>query len=84
MSGLKKTKMGIVLSNKMDKTIVVSVARQVRHPLYKKYFTKRSKFKAHDEANQCQIGDKVEIKETKPISRDKNWVVTRILEKAVL
>lgn len=84
MAGLKKTKVAEVLSNKMEKTVVVVVNRKVKHPLYEKYFSKRNKFKAHDPKNECQVGDKVLIKECPPISREKRWVVTQILEKAVV
>lgn len=84
MAGLKKTKVAEVLSNKMEKTVVVVVNRKVKHPLYEKYFSKRNKFKAHDPKNECQVGDKVLIKECSPISREKRWVVTQILEKAVV
>jgi len=73
-----------VLSNKMDKTVVVSVDRQVKHPMFKKYYTKRNKFKAHDAKNECGIGDRVLIAECRPISREKCWTVTHILEKAVV
>ena len=66
---------GTVVSNKMDKTVVVAVQRLVEHPLYRKKYTVTTKFKAHDEDNRCQIGDLVEITETRPISRDKRWIV---------
>ena len=79
---LRKTRVGIVVSDKMDKTIVVAVVRKVKHPLYKKYITRTKKFKAHDELNQCGIGDKVEIVETRPISKDKCWRLAEIIEKA--
>lgn len=84
MPGIKKTRIGTVLSNKMDKTVVVSVDRQVKHPMFKKYYTKRNKFKAHDAKNECGIGDRVLVAECRPISREKCWTVTRILEKAVV
>ena len=74
---------GTIVSNKMDKTVVVLVERLVKHSLYQKYIRRRSKFAAHDEANTCNIGDKVCITESKPISRTKKWRVTEIVEKAV-
>ncbi len=79
---LRKTRIGTVVSDKMDKTIVVAVVRKVKHPLYKKYITRTKKFKAHDELNQCGIGDKVKIVETRPISKDKCWRLVEIIEKA--
>ncbi|HBF13586.1 MAG TPA: 30S ribosomal protein S17 [Deltaproteobacteria bacterium] len=80
---LKKELMGKVVSNKMSKTVVVETSRQVRHPSFKKYYTKRKKFKAHDEKNECQIGDTVLVRECRPLSREKCWTVTKIVEKAV-
>ena len=79
---LRKTRVGIVSSNKMDKTIVVSILDSVKHPLYKKVIKSTVKFKAHDEENVCNIGDKVEIMETRPLSKDKRWRLVRIIEKA--
>ena len=79
---LRKTRVGIVSSDKMDKTIVVSIKDSVKHPLYKKVIKRTVKFKAHDENNECGIGDKVEIMETRPLSRDKRWRLLRIIEKA--
>lgn len=79
---LRKTRIGVVISDKMDKTIVVAVVRKVQHPLYKKFVTKTSKFKVHDEQNECGIGDMVEIIETRPISKDKRWRLNAIVEKA--
>ena len=79
---LRKTRVGIVSSNKMDKTIVVSILDSVKHPLYKKVIKRTIKFKAHDEENVCNIGDKVEIMETRPLSKDKRWRLVRIIEKA--
>ena len=79
---LRKTRVGIVSSDKMDKTIVVSIEDSVKHPLYKKVIKRTVKFKAHDENNECGIGDKVEIMETRPLSRDKRWRLVRIIEKA--
>lgn len=78
----RKTREGTVVSNKMDKTAVVSVVTKVKHPLYKKTIKKTKKFKIHDENNECQIGDFVEIAETRPISKDKCWRLVRIIEKA--
>ena len=79
---LRKTTVGVVVSDKMDKTVVVAVADRVRHPLYKKIVKRTVKFKAHDENNACGIGDKVEIMECRPLSKDKNWRVVNIIEKA--
>lgn len=77
----RKTRQGEVVSNKMDKTIVVAVCSKVKHPLYKKTINQTTKFKAHDEKNECDIGDIVEIAETRPLSRDKRWRLVRIIEK---
>jgi small subunit ribosomal protein S17 len=82
MSGQKKTFVGRVVSDKMDKTVVVRVDRLHRHRLYKKVIKETKKYKAHDEENACSIGDVVRIAESRPISRDKRWVVQEILEKA--
>ncbi len=79
---LRKTRTGKVVSNKMDKTVVVAIADNVRHPLYKKIIKRTIKLKAHDENNACSIGDKVQIMETRPLSKDKRWRVTEIIEKA--
>ena len=79
---LRKTRVGIVVSDKMDKTIVVAIEDSVKHPLYGKVVKRTVKFKAHDEENQCGIGDRVEIMETRPLSRDKRWRLVRIVEKA--
>ena len=79
---LRKTRVGTVVSNKMDKTIVVAVKDSVQHPLYKKILKRTVKFKAHDEQNECNIGDRVMIMETRPISKDKNWRLVKIIEKA--
>ncbi len=81
--GNRKTLTGIVVSDKMDKTVVVRVERLVRHPIYHKTVKRRKKFKAHDEANQCGVGDKVVIIESRPLSRDKRWRVKEILAKAL-
>lgn len=80
--GKRKTLVGVVTSDKMDKTVIVSVNRLVLHPVYKKYIRKRKKVKAHDEKNQCHIGDKVLLMETRPLSKEKRWRVKEILEKA--
>ena len=79
---LRKTRVGMVVSDKMDKTIVVAIKDNVRHPLYKKIIKRTIKLKAHDENNSCGIGDKVEIMETRPLSKDKRWRVAEIIEKA--
>jgi small subunit ribosomal protein S17 len=80
--GYRKTRTGVVVSDKMDKTVVVSIPTKVRHPLYGKMVNRTRKFKAHDEENQCGIGDTVRIMETRPISKDKRWRVVEIIEKA--
>ena len=79
---LRKSRTGKVVSDKMDKTVVVAVIDNVRHPLYKKIVKRTVKFKAHDEQNACGIGDTVMIMETRPISKDKRWRVVEIIEKA--
>ena len=79
---MRKTKIGTVVSDKMDKTIVVAIRDRVPHPLYKKIVKRTVKFKAHDENNECGIGDRVEIMETRKLSKDKNWRLVRIVEKA--
>jgi small subunit ribosomal protein S17 len=79
---LRKTRVGIVSSDKMDKTIVVSVTEHVKHPLYKKIIKRTYKLKAHDEENACGVGDKVKVMETRPLSRDKRWRLVEIVEKA--
>jgi len=81
--GNKKLRVGIVVSDKMDKTVVVKVDQLIKHPVYKKYIKRRVTCKAHDEQNSCTIGDKVLIVETRPLSRDKRWRVREILEKNV-
>jgi small subunit ribosomal protein S17 len=78
---LRKTRVGEVISNKMDKTIVVAVVTNVKHPLYKKILKRTYKLKAHDENNECRIGDKVKVMETRPISKDKRWRLVEILQK---
>ena len=79
---LRKTRVGVVVSDKMDKTIVVAVKDSVQHPLYKKLLKRTKKFKAHDENNEAGIGDRVEIMETRKISKDVNWRLVKIIEKA--
>ena len=79
---LRKTRVGRVVSDKMQKSVVVAIEDNVKHPLYKKVIKNTVKFKAHDENNECGIGDTVEIMETRPLSKDKNWRVVRIIEKA--
>ena len=79
---LRKTKQGKVVSNKMDKTIVVAVETKVRHPLYGKTVNRTTKFKVHDENNEAQINDRVSIMETRPLSKDKRWRLVEIVEKA--
>lgn len=79
---LRKTRVGKVVSNKMDKTVVVAIQDNVRHPLYKKIIKRTVKLKAHDELNSCNIGDIVKVMETRPLSKDKRWRVTEIIEKA--
>ena len=80
--GYRKTRTGIVTSDKMDKTITVAIKTKVRHPLYGKMVNRTRKFKAHDEENACGVGDKVRIVETRKLSKDKNWRVAEIVEKA--
>ena len=79
---LRKTRIGKVVSDKMDKTITVAIEDHVKHPLYGKIVKKTVKFKAHDEKNECGIGDRVKIMETKPLSKDKRWRLVEIVEKA--
>ena len=79
---LRKTRTGRVVSDKMDKTVVVAIVDSVKHPLYKKIIKRTIRIKAHDEKNECGTGDAVEIMETRPLSKDKHWRVTRIIEKA--
>ena len=80
MPGNRKVRQGVVVSDKMDKTVTVQVERLVRHPMYKKYIRQRKKYKAHDPANECQTGDIVTITETRPFSRDKRWRVRAVLK----
>ena len=79
---LRKTRTGKVVSNKMDKTIVVAVVDKVKHPLYGKIVKRTYKLKAHDENNECNIGDRVKVMETRPLSKDKRWRLVEIIEKA--
>ena len=77
----RKIRVGVVVSNKMDQTAVVAVERLVKHPVYKKYIKRTTKFKAHDAKNECQNGDKVKIVETRPLSKTKRWRVSEVIEK---
>ncbi|MBI4495395.1 MAG: 30S ribosomal protein S17 [Deltaproteobacteria bacterium] len=79
--GMRKTLEGTVVSDRMDKTVVVQVSRLVKHPLYQKYIQKRARYKAHDEKNECRPGDRVLLRETRPLSREKRWRVQEILER---
>lgn len=79
---LRKTRIGVVVSDKMDKTVVVAVKDSVQHPLYKKIMKRTVKFKAHDENNECSVGDRIQIMETRPLSADKRWRLVKIIEKA--
>jgi small subunit ribosomal protein S17 len=81
-TGRRKRREGVVVSNKMDKTVVVVVERLVRHPQYHKFLRQRERYKAHDEKNQCQLGDRVRLIETRPLSRDKRWAVQAILARS--
>lgn len=78
---LRKERIGVVVSNKMDKTIIIAVKRKVKHPIYGKFVNKTSKFYAHDEANTCNIGDTVRIMETRPLSKTKNWRLVEVIER---
>jgi len=80
-TGLRKERSGVVVSDRMQKTVVVSVERTVMHPKYKKYLRRRTKFKVHDEGNQCRVGDRVLIVECRPLSRDKRWRVSKVIER---
>ena len=80
--GMRKTRIGVVVSDKMDKTIVVAIRTRVKHPLYGKIMNRTNKIKAHDEENQCGIGDTVKIMETRPLSKDKHWRLVEVIEKA--
>ena len=79
---LRKTRTGLVVSDKMDKTVVVAIQGNVRHPLYKKIVKRTVRLKAHDENNECRVGDRVSVMETRPLSKDKRWRVVTIIEKA--
>ena len=79
---LRKTRVGVVSSDKMDKTVVVAIVDNVKHPLYKKIVKRTVRLKAHDENNACKVGDRVEVMETRPLSKDKRWRVVEIIEKA--
>ncbi len=79
---LRKERIGLVVSNKMDKSIVVSIERRFKHPIYGKFIKKTNKFMAHDEKNECNIGDTVRIMETRPLSKNKNWRLVEIIERA--
>lgn len=79
--GIRKVKVGTVVGDKMDKTVVVRVERLVMHPVYKKYTKRRAQYKAHDEKNECRVGDRVEIIETRPLSKEKRWRVFRLIER---
>ena len=80
--GMRKTRIGVVVSDKMDKTIVVAIRTRVKHPLYGKIMNRTNKIKVHDEENQCGVGDTVKIMETRPLSKDKRWCLVEIVEKA--
>ena len=79
---LRKTRVGMVVSDKMDKTVVVAIIDNVKHPLYKKIVKRTVRLKAHDEKNECRVGDRDEVMETRPLSKDKRWRVIEIIEKA--
>jgi small subunit ribosomal protein S17 len=81
LRGRRKTRIGLVTSNKMDKSITVSVERKVKHPIYGKFLKKTTKFMAHDEKNECSIGDLVKIMETRPLSKSKCWRLVEVVEK---
>ena len=80
--GMRKTRVGVVVSDKMDKTIVVAVEDHVKHPLYNKIVKRTYKLKAHDENNECKVGDTVKVMETRPLSKDKRWRLVEIIERA--
>ena len=79
--GLRKTRVGVVVSDKMDKTILVAVERRVKDPVYQKYVKRTRKFMAHDEKNECQVGDRVRIMETRPLSANKTWRLVQVIER---
>ncbi len=78
----RKSRIGVVVSNRMDKSVVVAIEKRVKHPLYKKFFKKTTKYMAHDEKNECGIGDKVKIMETRPLSKNKCWRLVEVIDKA--
>ena len=80
--GMRKTRVGVVVSDKMDKTIVVEIRSRVKHPIYGKIMNRNKKFKVHDENNECGIGDTIKVMETRPLSKDKRWRLVEIIEKA--
>ena len=80
--GIRKCEVGIVVADKMNKTITIKIERKIKHPTYKKYIKRYTTYKAHDEQNACKVGDKVEIVETRPLSKTKRWSVTQIVQKA--
>ena len=80
--GLRKTRIGVVVSDKMDKTITIAIERKVSHPIYKKYYKKTTKLMAHDENRECKLGDKVKVMETRPLSKNKKWRLVEVVEKA--
>ncbi len=79
---LRKTRIGVVVSNKMNKTVTIAIERRVPHPIYKKYFKKTTKLMVHDEKQECGIGDKIKVMETRPLSKNKRWRLVEIVEKA--
>ena len=80
--GMRKTRVGVVVSDKMDKTVVVEIRNRVKHPIYGKIMNRNKKFKVHDENNECGIGDTVRVMETRPLSKEKRWRLVEIIEKA--
>lgn len=82
MNKNKRELEGTVVKDKMEKTVVVQIKRQVKHPIFKKYYTVKKKYKAHDQDNQCKVGDMVLIRESKPISKEKRWAVVKVIQKA--
>jgi small subunit ribosomal protein S17 len=84
VAGARKVRLGVVISDKMDKTVVVLVEQLVQHPVYKKYINRRKKYKVHDPENRCRIGDQVSIVETRPLSREKRWRVQEIVRSATV
>lgn len=82
LRGIRKTRIGLVVSNKMQKSAVIAIERRVAHPIYKKYFKKTTKLTVHDENNECNVGDKVKVMECRPLSKNKKWRLVEIVEKA--